>query len=115
VKGWAAYVNKLTSTMLRPAWAVFTQISVVPDAKTQFKVVFEALDKVPTELLGAVKARVEEAKASIEAPYPKAEEKPTEGEKPATEVAVSVEKKPEGEIKEKLSAGKKRSGILSGY
>jgi hypothetical protein len=40
---------------------------------------------------------------------PKAEEKPT------TEVEASVEKKPEGSIKDKLSAGKKRSGILSGY
>ncbi len=35
--------------------------------------------------------------------------------KPATSVEVAIEKKPEGSIKDKLAAGKRRSGILSGY
>ncbi len=59
-------------------------MSVQPDAKTQFKVLFEALDTVPNELMTAVMQRHTEAQAVIEFPYSKPEDvpaptKPTRG------------------------------------
>jgi hypothetical protein len=40
IRNWSGYVNKLRSGLQRPAWAVVTNISVKPDPKTQFKVLF---------------------------------------------------------------------------
>jgi hypothetical protein len=69
VKAYAAYVKTLAASMKRPPLGVFTKISVVPDAKTQFKVTFEALGLVPNELMGIVMERKPEAVATIESPY----------------------------------------------
>jgi hypothetical protein len=69
VKGYAAYVKNLAGALKKPPLAMFTKISVVPDPKSQFRVLFEALEPVPSELLPAILARVDEAKANIEQPY----------------------------------------------
>lgn len=69
VKGYAAYVKNLAGALRRPAFAMFTKVSVVPDPKSQFRVVFEALQEVPSELLTAIKRRVDEAQSSIIFPY----------------------------------------------
>jgi hypothetical protein len=82
VKGYAAYVKQVEATMKRPPFAVFTRVSVVPDAKSQFKVVFEALEEVPDELIETLIARHEETKQLIDFPYQPAEEqeqKPARG------------------------------------
>lgn len=68
-KGFANYVRQLAGTMSRPPHAVMTRVSVVPDAKSQFRVEFEALEKVPNELLETVMARHEEAREKIDFPY----------------------------------------------
>jgi len=75
VKGYAAYVKNLAGALKKPPLAMFTKISVVPDPKSQFRVLFEALEPVPDEYLTAILARVNEAKESIEQPYtPRTEE-----------------------------------------
>lgn len=69
VKSFAAYVKQLSGALRRPPHGVMTLIKLVPDAKTQFQVTFEALGKVPDELMPAIMARHQEAVASIEQPY----------------------------------------------
>lgn len=69
VKGYAAYVKNLAAATRKPPLAMFTKVSVVPDPKSQFRVIFEALEAVPVDLIPAILARVDEAKASIEQPY----------------------------------------------
>ena len=84
VKGWAAYVKQLAGALHRPPHAVFTKVSVVPDAKSQFRVVFECLGEVPNELLGAIMQRHNEAKEAIEFPYTPRDPNAEPPEKPAS-------------------------------
>lgn len=90
VKGYAAFVKQVAGAMRRPPHGIFTRISVVPDASTQFKVVFEPLAPVPNELMGVIMERHEEAAKMIEEPYAPLEEEP-EVKKPA---ARGAKKKP---------------------
>jgi hypothetical protein len=69
VKGYAAYVKTLAASLKRPPLGVFTKITVVPDAKSQFRVTFEALGNVPNELMSVIMARKPEAVSSIDSPY----------------------------------------------
>ena len=83
VKGYAAYVKNLSGTLRKPPLAMFTKISVVPDPKSQFRVIFEALEPVPNELLPGIMTRVAEAKQSIEQPYTPVDAEAFEQAKPA--------------------------------
>ncbi len=76
VKGWAGYVKQLAATHNRPTHGFVTKIKVVPDQKTMFRVLFEAMEKVPNELMEAIVARHTQAKAVIEFPYSVAEAAP---------------------------------------
>ena len=69
VKNWANYVNKLSAASQRPPWGVLTRVSLVPDAKSQFKVKFEAQQKLTTEELPLVHQRIDAALASLIIPY----------------------------------------------
>ena len=69
VKGYASYVKGLTASLERPPHCVVTEVKVVPDSKTQFKVVFDALEKVPDELLPVLFDRHDEVKNLIDFPY----------------------------------------------
>lgn len=69
VKGYAAFVKQVVGALKRPPHAIFTKVSVRPDANTQFKVAFEPLSQVPDELLEVVMTRHSEAKEMIESPY----------------------------------------------
>lgn len=69
VRGYAAYVKQVAGSLRRPPFGVFTRVSVVPDPKSQFKVIFEPLEEVPGELLQAIIARHEEVKETIDFPY----------------------------------------------
>lgn len=69
VKAYAAFVKQVAGALKRPPHAIFTRVKVVPDPKTQFKVLFEPLKEVPNDLLGSVMARHNEAQALIEFPY----------------------------------------------
>ena len=46
LKNYASYVQTIAATLKRPPLAVVTEISVVPDAKTQFKVVFTMIKSI---------------------------------------------------------------------
>ena len=80
VKGFATLVRSVASTLKRPPYGIYTKISVVADAKSQHKIVFEAVSEVPDDLMEVVYAKHQEAEAAIEFPYPPrdgdSEEKP---------------------------------------
>ena len=69
IRGYAAYVKQLAGALKRPPHGVFTRIRVVPDQKTQFKVVFEPLGSIGNELIGTIIKRHEEAMPLIDFPY----------------------------------------------
>ena len=56
VRGFATYLQKVASATKRPLSAVVTRISVVPDAKTQFKLNFDFVRAI--EDLDVVKALI---------------------------------------------------------
>lgn len=68
-KIWATYVKALNAHYKRPPYAVVTEISVVPDPKSQFKVLFERVDGIPANLGPAIMARREKVKDEIMFPY----------------------------------------------
>ena len=45
VAAWSQYVNKLQDTLHRPTFAFVTEIKVVPDPKTQFRIGFKATEQ----------------------------------------------------------------------
>ena len=84
VKGYSGYVQKLTNVLKRPPFAVITEIAVVPDAKSQFKLTFSTLAEIDGELvMNNIMPMHEEAKASIIFPYPKREGQPEVKSKPS--------------------------------
>lgn len=67
---WALYVKQLAGALRRPPFAVVTKIKVVPDAKSTFKVQFEAIQELDDEdLMEVLIKRHEEARKLIEQPY----------------------------------------------
>lgn len=69
VKSYSTFVKQVAETLKRPPHGIVARVFVVPDAKSQFKVLFEALMKVPDDVMGAVMKRHEEAKSGIDFPY----------------------------------------------
>ena len=70
VKNYSAFVNTLAATVGVPPYAAVCEVSVVPDAKTQFKVKFQPMRTLPTvEHLRAVQSRLEGAIALGVQPY----------------------------------------------
>lgn len=82
VKGYSRFVHSVAEEFNRPPHGVMARIYLEPDAKSQFKVEFEVLEKVPSHLLKTIMARHEEAKKSIAFPYTPFTE--DEDEKPQT-------------------------------
>lgn len=77
VKNWAGYVQALAAQMKRPPFAVLTEISVVPDAKTQFAVKFKVVEKIEDgDVLKAIIARRDAVSDKIAFPYSKNEDRP---------------------------------------
>jgi len=62
---YANFVKQVSGVLNRPPHGIFTKISLTPDPKTQFKMNFEVVDKVPVEFMGAVYKRREEAMRDI--------------------------------------------------
>lgn len=69
VKGYANFVKQVAGALRRPPFGIVTRVAVVPDPKSQFKVVFEPLEKVPDELMGTIMERREEVMQTIDFPY----------------------------------------------
>lgn len=74
VKGFATFVKQVADTMRVPPCGLATKVSVVPDAKTQHKVLFTPMAKLPNSLIPAVMKRREEVMATIDFPYQAPEE-----------------------------------------
>jgi hypothetical protein len=75
VKGYSGFVKSVASTLRRPPHGIIAKVRVIPDAKTQFQVLFEPIMNVPDELMGIIMKRRDEAVAAIEFPYQPFEEK----------------------------------------
>lgn len=84
VANWSKYVNQITNVVKRPSWGVVTEMSVVPDVKSQFRVCFQFAGLVPDEALEGCYGLYERVYKEILFDYPK--NKP-EAEKPAPKAA----------------------------
>jgi len=82
VKGFSGFVKQITTTLRRPPHGIVAKVKVVPDASSQFKVLFEPLMNVPDSLMGVIMKRREEAVAAIEFPYPAYDEVEAKPKKP---------------------------------
>lgn len=104
VKNLSGYIkNKLAEEVKRPTWGVVTTMKVVPDQKSQFKVLFSFQELISFDqgLYDALKAKIQEAKTSIGNPYPKF----AEGEAP-----VAPPKKGQRGVPGRAPAAKKAAG-----
>jgi hypothetical protein len=69
VRNWSKYVNQIANVVRRPSWGVITELSVVPDSKSQFQVQFSFVQNVPDELMDTVMAIKEAAGDSLLVEY----------------------------------------------
>lgn len=89
VKNWGNYVNNIRNMYRRPPYGVITEIKLVPDPKTQIKVIFAAQGLVQgDQLLGALRDRKVTLDNLLMQPY----EQQAEAEQPA-QVKKKVGKK----------------------
>lgn len=70
--GYSLHVTGIADAFNLPPYGVVTECSVVPDAKSTFRVVFKVLHKAERTTLAALFSRAAEAAKSIAFPYPKA-------------------------------------------
>lgn len=83
VKAWSGYVHSLAETLHRPPLAVVTEISVIPDAKAQYKVQFSLVREIETsEEIEALFAKREKASTVLFQPFMDAQEAPPPKQKP---------------------------------
>ena len=70
VRNYSQFVNALAASANVPTYAAVALISVVPDAKTQFKVLFQPMRVLPSlGMLNAMKGRLDGAKQLSLEPY----------------------------------------------
>lgn len=69
IKNWAMYVNNVAAQYKRPPFGVITTISTEPDAKSQFKVTFKSVARVPDSAIQAIVQRHENSTKTIGFPY----------------------------------------------
>lgn len=81
LKGYGAFVRQIASGLRRPPHAIFTKVRLIPDQKTQFRLLFEALESVPNELIPVLIKRHEQAQKDLDFPYPEPEEAPAKPQK----------------------------------
>jgi len=105
VKAWAGYVNQLAATN-KPPLAFVTEISVVPDASSQFKVQFKAVSEIDDgELIGALLDKADAAEQLIAFPYQAVEAAPAKPSRTPVRKAASAKPIP-GKAVAKPAAGK---------
>lgn len=69
VKGWAQHVDSLKKSLRKPPFAVVTRVKVVPDPKSQFKVLFSLVEEIDGANFAALVAKHNLVKQSIIFPY----------------------------------------------
>lgn len=65
VKDWARYVTDIAASLRRPPLAVISRVYLEPDPKSQFRVKFEMIEELPSDLYEIVMERHREAKTQI--------------------------------------------------
>jgi hypothetical protein len=93
VKGFAGFVKQVAGSLRRPPFGIVTKVKVVPDSKTQFKVVFEPVMNIPDDFMGVIMKRHEEAKSIIDTPYAPAEEIPAQPSRGSRAIAKPTAKR----------------------
>jgi hypothetical protein len=77
-KAYAGYVRQLKDNFMRPPLAFVTELSLVRDAETQFKMQFKLVEQIEDgDLIGALLAKAEKAAGELEQPYTPADEEDT--------------------------------------
>jgi hypothetical protein len=90
VKGWAGYVRGVADTLGRPPFGVVTEVSLVPDKKDQFKMVFRSVERVEsTQVLGQLLEKQKVVAKEISFPFPELEE-PAPGRKAGRRAAPAT-------------------------
>lgn len=75
VKGWAGYVRQVADTFGVPPLGVITEVSLVPDTKDQFKMVFRCVERITDKkVLGLLLAKSRLVGKDIAFPFPEMEE-----------------------------------------
>tara|TARA_B100000678_G_scaffold287994_2_gene295604 strand:+ start:12335 stop:13210 length:876 start_codon:yes stop_codon:yes gene_type:complete len=70
VKNFSAYVREVSEQLGKPTWAVFTNVYLEPDDKSQFRVCFDLIGEIPEELMETVYGRVLEAQGDNVTDFP---------------------------------------------
>jgi hypothetical protein len=60
-ENWANYVVQLSAAHKRPSYAAYTEITLIPDQKSQFKATFQLIELLPDPLFEVICARVDAA------------------------------------------------------
>lgn len=77
VKEWAGYVNSLNNTLKLPPLGVITEISIVPDSASQFKLKFKLVEKIEDQdVLGALLDKMDACQRDLTHPYMPNSERP---------------------------------------
>jgi len=120
VKGWAGYVRQLEKTLQRPPLGVVTEISVVPDPKTQFKLQFKLVEAIEDgDVIEALMAKADATELDFPyAPREEEEERPQRGaakqrgkggaKRPVQKAAARQQRPVVGKAAGKAGAGKRK-------
>ena len=93
VKNWARYVRQIADQYKRPPLGVLTELSVVPNAKTQYEVQFRLLGTIDSsEDIEALIAKREAVQSQLFAPYNMSREDEDDSPAPRKKVGGGVRK-----------------------
>ena len=93
VPGYSNHVMQIADMFKLPPFGVVTELSLVPDPKSQFRVIFKAKAQIKDRaVLGALFGRASDAANSIQFPYPKASEMAHAPTRSATKKAAAGKK-----------------------
>lgn len=103
VKNWAGYVNQLATTLKRPPFAVVTELSLVPDPKSQFRIQFKLVREITDgATIGELIAKNKVERERITFPYQEVERE----EKPAKSRAAKAQPKKQAPAKKSAAPAK---------
>lgn len=94
VPGFAGFVRQCGEVLHKAPFMVVCEMSVVPDTKTQFKVIFQPKTQIKDNaLLAGLLARSEAVEKQIAFPFPEAQEKAAHGARGQGRKAVAKRRK----------------------
>lgn len=69
VRNWSSYVNVVAAEHQRPPYGVITEIKVVPDAHTMFKVHFSCMGRIALDVMPQLGSLLDRADPILTAPF----------------------------------------------